>query len=136
MIVSEQSSFPCIPLCPLPNWEGGRLYELISGSDVLLIYKKTSRNLAGFEFIKRLSRSNHLFDELDLLVDESDDDDEEDEDEESSEVDEEPLLLPLLLLPFLLDSEDFSLLSFLESLDSEPEVNRDAPFEEDRLSVT
>ena len=78
----------------------------------------------------------HLFDESDLLVDESDEDDDDDEEEEedaedSLEEDEESLLLS-----FLLDSEDFSLLSFLSSLDSEVEDDREAPFEEDRLSVT
>ena len=81
---------------------------------------------------------SYFFDESDLPVDESEeeedeDDDEEDEesleeDEESLEEDEESLeedeLLPF---SFLLDSEDFSLLSFLDSPDSEVEDGREAP---------
>ena len=97
--------------------------------------EKTSRLATGFQVCKCVNGSNHLFDESDLLDDESDeeDDDEEDDDDLESLEEEGSLLLSLF---FLLDSEDFSLLSFLESLDSDADVNRDAPFEEDRLSVT
>ena len=74
---------------------------------------------------------SYFFDESDLPVDESEeeeDEDDDEEDEESLEEDEESLeedeLLPF---SFLLDSEDFSLLSFLDSPDSEVEDGREAP---------
>jgi hypothetical protein len=73
------------------------------------------------------------FEESDLLVDESDEDEAVDVEVvvDSLETDEESPLLS-----FLLDSDEVSLLVLDVSLVSDADERREAPFEDDRLSVT